>query len=388
MPHRFDACICDGVCSDRSEPHRQPTCRLILTAMCALFALPALGGCSMWAEMNGAQPQPAVQRTVLEGAVPLSPTHQAVVERQAVSVPTAKAGPPPAAYKVGPNDRLHLNVNGQVDLSTVVPGTIGNVLGARVDGNGEIQLPLVGRVKVGGMTTSEVQDMLVERYKQYIVEPWVLVEILEYRSQPVYLVGQFNEPGVIYLDRPTNVMQAVALGKGHNERAFLRGARLVRDDQVVPVDLYELLRNGAMDQNVWLWPEDTIYIPDSTEQQVFVLGDVGMPGAVDMMHGRLTLTQAIAQAEGFETVGSSLSQVRLIRSHSTTRGELIVIDLERILAGEALPFPLEPGDIVYIPRSKLGNWNDALREILPTIEVVTGLVSPFAQILSALEDDN
>ena len=53
-----------------------------------------------------------------------------------------------------------------------------------------------------------------------------------------------------------------------------------------------------------------------------------------------------------------------------------------------MPLPLAAGDIVYIPKSRLGNWNDTLREILPTIEVIGGVVSPFAQIIRAVRVDN
>jgi polysaccharide export outer membrane protein len=72
--------------------------------------------------------------------------------------------------------------------------------------------------------------------------------------------------------------------------------------------------------------------------------------------------------------------VRIIRSLSATQGELIVVDFEKILQGDALPFPLRDGDIIYVPKNRFGNWNDALAEIIPSLNTVSAVLQPFVQI--------
>jgi len=109
---------------------------------------------------------------------------------------------------------------------------------------------------------------------------------------------------------------------------------------------------------------------------------------VPMTQGKLTLTEAISMAGGFIKVGGLIKQVRVLRSYSPTRGELITVNLKMILDGQAPPFILMAGDIVYLPKSKLGNWNDLMREILPTIEVLGNVVTPLAQIISASNGNN
>ena len=341
-------------------------------------------GCSMW--MGSAfekHRRPAY--TLIEADDGPGVIHSAVVDKEIVSIPVEKSDPPPADYVLGPDDVLHINVFGKPELgSPIVTGT--RPLGSRIDGQGNIQLPMVNAVSVAGLTVSQIQQKLQEAFKAFIAKPWVVVEVLEHRSQPIYLVGHFNNPGVYYLDRPTKLVQAIAMGFGLEDTADIRAARVLRDDRVVPVDIYRLLREGAFDQNVWLEPNDTVYVPGDEEQKVYVLGDVKQPGEVAMIHGRMTLAQALAQAGGVGRIGTDWQQVGVIRSLSPTRGELIVIDLEKILEGQALPYPLAAGDIIYVPRDQLGRWNDAISEILPSLQLIGATLQPFVQIRFLSED--
>jgi polysaccharide export outer membrane protein len=78
--------------------------------------------------------------------------------------------------------------------------------------------------------------------------------------------------------------------------------------------------------------------------------------------------------------GHDFRYIRIIRSISATQGELMIVDFERILRGEAMPMLLQQGDIVYVPKSGLGNWNDAIQEILPSLQAFSALLQPFVSI--------
>lgn len=361
-----------------------------------------LGGCTLWSAVSGKAPgEPAVTSRVVEAPAADAgsehagaqgdnadggslfsdaQTHPAVREWLDVSIQAARVGPPPADYVVGPNDVLYVNVFGKPELGSPIVQVNNRVLGSRIDGAGRIQLPTLGPVYVAGMTVGQIQRKVQRLYEDIINKPWVVIEVLEHRSQPVYLIGRFNTPGVVYLDRPTTLVQALAHGDGFEHTAHLRGARLLRGDRVVPVDVYRLLREGAVEQNVWMQPNDTVYVPDEADQVVFVLGKVDKAGPFPMVKGRLTLTQALAAAGGFDKPGADLESVRIIRSMTPTRGELILVDFESILRGETLTFHLLPGDIVYVARNGLGDWNDTVEEILPTLQLFSGLLNPFVQI--------
>lgn len=304
----------------------------------------------------------------------------AVVDRQTVAVPAIEAGSAPSPdYIIGPNDVLYVNINGRPEFLVASGNLNSKVQGSRVDGNGDVHLPLVGKVSVAGLTVTQAQERIQKALRKYLQEPWVVVEIADYKSRPLYLLGQFKSSGTQYMDRPLTLLQGIALGNGYDASANLRGARLIRAGRTVPVDIYDLLTRGDSRANVWLQPGDTIYIPDNLSQQVFIFGAVKKPGPVPMQQGGLNLAQAIANAELRET-GYDFHHVRIIRSVSTTRGELLVIDFDRVLRGEALPIPLMGGDIVYVPKSEFGTWNDVIADIMPTLQAISALLQPFVNI--------
>ncbi|HET6421860.1 MAG TPA: polysaccharide biosynthesis/export family protein [Geobacteraceae bacterium] len=309
------------------------------------------------------------------------PPGSPVVERQQVSVTAAfpVEAPPSADYVIGLNDVLYININGKPEFLISGPNLNSKIQGSRVDGNGDVRIPLVGPVRVAGLTVSQAQERIQQSLVRYLKEPWVVVEVAEYKSHPLYLLGQFKAPGTYYMDRPLTLAQGIALGNGYDTSAYLKSARLVRDHQIMPVDVYDLLLNGNQTQNVWLRASDMIFIPDNTNQQVFVFGAVKKPGPVPMLQGGLNLAQAIGSAELRDT-GYDFKHVRIIRSLSVTKGELLVVDFDKILRGQALPLPLMAGDIIYVPRSNIGAWNDALNEIIPSLQAISALLQPFVQI--------
>lgn len=308
----------------------------------------------------------------------------ALLESQSVEVPPLPAIAPAGDYLVGAGDILFVNVDGRPELgSLVLSGS--KLSGSRVDGQGRIRLPLVGSVAVAGLTLDQIQQRLSEAFSVYLKQPWVVVEVAEYRSQPINLLGQFKNPGTYYLDRPLTLIQGVALGGGLLDSANLRAARLLRGEQTQPVDIYQLLTSGSPEQNAWLQAGDTIYVPDDRNQNVFVLGAVKKPGPVPMPNGRLLLDAALASS-GLDEIGGDQRHVRIIRSLSATKGQLLVVDLSRSLRGEALPFKLEEGDIIYVPRSGIGNWNQALSEMLPSLQAISAVLQPFVQIKFLRED--
>lgn len=320
--------------------------------------------------------------------IAISGPDAAVIERQAVEVtagPTVDA--PAVDYILGPGDVLFINVAGRPDLGSPGSQASSKVSGSRIDGAGNIHLPLVGSVPASGLTVARLQQRLQKEYTRFLRDPWLVIEIVEFKSQPLYLLGQFRNAGTHYMDRPLTLLQGLALGNGLLDSANLRSARLIRNGRPAAVDLYRLLQEGTPEQNVWLRPGDTIFIPDDRNQNVFVFGAVAKPGPVAMPNGRLNLPQALASAGIGETRGQT-EHIRIIRSLSPTRGELLVVDLGRIMRGDALPFPLLEGDIIYVPRSVVGNWNQAISEILPTLQAVSAILQPFVQIKFLTDDDD
>ncbi len=310
-----------------------------------------------------------------------------VVKMENVTVPGMKEAAPPLDYVVGPNDSIIITVANAPEYSSTSNATSGQQRGSRVDGNGNIQVPMLGLVKVGGMTLTQVREHLQNLLKSYMREPSVVVEIIEYGSSPLYLLGQFKNSGVVYMDRPFNVLQGIAMGGGYDKSANPRSARVIRDNRVLPVDVYDLLMRADQSQNIWLKPGDTIFMPDNKDQRVFVFGAGKTGMSIPFPPRGLNLLEAIAMA-GMQEIGYHAQNVHLIRSLSPTRGQLMVVDVDAILEGEAMPLQLSEGDVIYIPKSGMTSWNETIAELLPTLQAFGAILTPFVQLKYLFDDNN
>lgn len=290
---------------------------------------------------------------------------------------TGKGYTPTVGYRVGPGDNLRFNIFGETGMSDLT---------ARVDDAGYVQLPIVELVRVGGKTTRDIQAELKEAYAPHFVNPWITVELVDAESAPLYFLGEFREPGVRYMKGATNVLEAVALAGGLGQDAYLPGARLLRDDRICTVDLNALLRNGAFEQNVWMKPRDVLFAPLKEDMSVYALGAVARPQAVPFGAEGRTLLQVLSIAGGPVPGQAQLADIRIVRTSSPTQGELIIVDARRMLEGKGLDFSLEPGDVVFVPRSTLGDWNVAIGEILPSLQLIGGVLTPITLIENLKSD--
>jgi protein involved in polysaccharide export with SLBB domain len=154
------------------------------------------------------------------------------------------AAHPVLEYKLGPGDQVQVAVFGQADLSGKF----------EVDGNGNLVLPLVGTVPAEGRTVNELQQQItVELNKNFLVNPKVNVQVLNYR--PYYILGEVNKPGSYPYVVSLTVRQAVAVAGGYTRRARSSPVRVIHagknaadaeeitpDDAVLPGDTIEVER--------------------------------------------------------------------------------------------------------------------------------------------------
>jgi polysaccharide biosynthesis/export protein len=296
------------------------------------------------------------------------------------------------AYRLGAGDTLLIAVYDHPELSIGPYTPLGNTsagarpVGLLVGNDGIVQLPLIGSVSVDGQTTEDVRLMLEDKLGVYVKDPKVTVQLLFAGAIRYYLIGQFTSPGLKYTDRPLGLLEALSLGGSVQlETASLRTAYVARKGKKLPVDFRRLILQGDLMQNIRLKTGDVIVVPDHQNEQAFVFGGVAgsspLGGAVPFINGRLNLLQSLARV-GFgenEHFRGRLSDVRVIRSEGD-RGELFIVDANAIFNGDAAPFELAPGDVVYVPPTALANWDDALNALLPFLQTVAGILEPFVQI--------
>lgn len=297
-------------------------------------------------------------------------------------------------YRVGAGDTILVAVYGHPELS-IAPyaGGIslpnGRLSGLIVDNDGTIQFPLVGTVKVAGKSTDELKQFLTQELAVYVKDPKVTVQVVFTGSIRYYLLGQFTEPGLKYSDRPVRLLEAMSLGGSVIlDKASLATAYVARGKRRLPIDFRRLILDGDLRQNIKLRSGDIILMPDKSNEQAFVFsaaaggtGGNSKGTVVPFMNGRLNLLQALAAAGyGYrDRAQGRLADTRVIRSNGD-RGEFFVVDAERMLSGEVGPFELAPGDVIFVPPTGVTNWNEALAQLLPSLQTISGLLTPFVQI--------
>ena len=149
----------------------------------------------------------------------------------------------------------------------------------------------------------------------------------------------------------------------------------------LPVDLHALLVDGDLSQNITLMPGDAIVIPSAANENAYIMGAVGKPGAVSFDNGSLSLLQALSES-GFNLASYSqaqLSNIHIIRSHGYS-AQYLVVNARAILDGKAAMFALQPGDVVFVPPTGIATWNEILNMALPSLQTISSVLNPFVEI--------
>jgi polysaccharide export outer membrane protein len=262
-------------------------------------------------------------------------------------------------YRIGKDDELEISVYGDDNLAKT----------QRVRPDGKIAFPLIGDIKASGATPDELREQVTQRLSKYLRNPQVTVIVSKYNSKQVFVLGQVKTPGVLFLSSDINVLQGVARAGGVTEEADLHGALLIRDARVVPVNFDKLLRSGDFTQNILLRPNDAILIPNVSAKKIFVLGEVKQSLAI-ALRNPVTLIEAISMAGGFTSDAESQNVV-VVRG-GLGADNILNVNVDDITSQGLLAknMPLQPNDIVYVPKSfiaEVGYFAEKISKILTPI---------------------
>lgn len=163
-------------------------------------------------------------------------------------------------YKIGVDDRVQVSVWRNPELSVTVP----------VRPDGMISVPLIGDVQAGGLTATEVADLIKKKLSSYIREPSVAVILTELRSHEylsrVRVTGAVRTPRSIPHRQGMTVLDVVLEAGGANEFAAPNRTKLYRRQkdktEIFDVDLGDILNKGRLDTNFLLYPGDVVTIPE------------------------------------------------------------------------------------------------------------------------------
>lgn len=314
----------------------------------------------------------------------------------------------PNEYILGPGDLIFLNFTGAPFLSSTFS----------VNQEGEINIPELNLVSVSGFTIKELEQLLKDKYKDYIYDPEVKISLLKYRPLQIYIAGEVKRPGVYdfeasfinnnfpgdYKDIPKtrvgNIYDAALPFKFHRlddvfrkakgitnnadlskivvirANSFSRGGGKIKNQ----INFLDLIINGDLSKNIRVLDGDTIIVPKSNKKikdqilsfnksnlspdviEVFVVGNIDntSKGIITLPQGT-SLNQAIAASGGKQLLTGNIEFIRFDEKGSKIR-RLFKYDPNAPIESKENPLLLE-GDIINVQRSLLGKTTKVLGEI-------------------------
>jgi polysaccharide biosynthesis/export protein len=284
-----------------------------------------------------------------------------------------------STYLLGPDDELEIS-GPELDELTNKP--------TRVDGDGNIQVPLVGRVHVAGLTVQQGEEELNKRLSTYIRHPQTAINVKELRSQPASILGAVNTPGIHQVQGHKTLLEMLSLAGGVRTDAGY-SIRITRQLEwgciplpnatadasglfsIAEVNLKNIIEAKNPEENIQIFPHDVISVPKA--EMVYVIGEVKRSGGFVLgEHQSISVLQALSLAEGLNGTADARHAKIMRLNHEADGREEMAVDVKNILAGKKRDVPLQGDDILFIPGST--GKKAAVRAVEAAVQAGTGLV--------------
>jgi polysaccharide biosynthesis/export protein len=261
------------------------------------------------------------------------------------------------AYTLGPGDQIAINAFEVEEISDKP---------FRIDTEGNVDLPLLGKIHVDGMTVEQFEADLKNRLKTIVRQPQVVVRIVVYRSEPVFFEGLFKVTGIVPLQGRrslVDMLQAIG-GTLPNASHRIKVTRRLEFGKIplpnavedpdkkvstVEISMGSLRDNVNPAEDIVLQPYDVISVDRA--EMVYVNGEVGRVGGFELgERDSIGVAQLITMVGGLNR-DADAKKARVLRPIlNTAKRAEIPLNLKNIMLGKENDFPLLPNDILTVPR--------------------------------------
>ncbi len=244
-------------------------------------------------------------------------------------------------YRLMPGDSIQVSVFGVDELQNLV---------GKIDTRGSVSLPLVGNVRIGGLTLMEAKKVLKKAFEKYVTNPRVNVEITEYNGFRVSVLGEVEKPDVYSLKGTRTVLDVLAMAGGLKDdasRTVILTHLGPQKHNAIYINLTKLVNNWKFSKDLMLQPGDILYVPKA--DNIFVDGFVRSPNSYPLTQPT-TVTDAITEAGGMK-LDADPTKVVIYRRNEAGKNKIIKINIDKIRNGEEKNVYLEPNDVVIVPSS-------------------------------------
>ena len=262
-------------------------------------------------------------------------------------------------YILGISDSISIDLTDTDDLDGVY----------KIDQEGMVDLPFIGKIKLDELTLNQAQNLLLQIIKSFYRNPDLQIGIEKFNSNKVYIVGAVENQTTISLnEQPLSLIEAAikaGFKPGSENKDLGTSGLLRREGKVYKINLTNTFKNKDEKENFYLKRDDVIFI-DKNLNSIHVFGEVSKPGIYfpDMNY---SLTELISSA-GMNQITANAKKVYVIREKFDTFLEVDVFQLDvrnpvNLIAGQK--FKIKKDDIIFIPPAEITKWNRTISLLLP-----------------------
>jgi polysaccharide biosynthesis/export protein len=248
----------------------------------------------------------------------------------------------------------------RADIARAVE-SIGASVGYRVS-QGKITLPDLGSVEVAGLTLEEARQKVQDQYRKQIQDVEIFLTYKERIARKVELAGLVGLSSVP-VDGKIRLYDVLSKAKIPTD-ANLFKSYVLRNGELLSVDLNKLLKEGDMEQNIVMQGGDKIYIAETSAATLMVMGEVMRERTLSLPSGFMPLRQALAEAGGIPYTGDR-SYIQIIRGN-IAKPKIYTLSWEHVIHLPNDSLLLMPGDIVYVAAKPITEWNRFISQLLPS----------------------
>lgn len=350
-----------------------------LRAIAALAATLALGGCTGQYLTTGETPRDNFIETGEVKVVPITPELVASPEMNTAlaALPSELTTYKPETYHVQPGDTLIVTVWDHPELTAPAGSQQQTVANGRlVQPDGTFYFPYAGKVQAAGRSLEQVRSTLASRLAKYLREPQVDINVVGSGGR-IAMEGAFtNTTPQDITPVPITLSQAVGRAGVAADQADLSGLILTRDGKSYRVDLDALNRNGSVAPDIYLKPGDRIFLPFNDRKEVYVVGEVTRPTAINFKTTDISLTQALGRAGGLDPTTAKGKAVYVIRGADGPDMKQTPATVYHLNAKSPIAFALadhfmlRPGDVVFVGPAGVTRWNRFVSQVLPLTSIL------------------
>ena len=279
-------------------------------------------------------------------------------------------------YKMNAGDTIEIRVYGHDDLGMLT----------KIGPDGTVGIAFMGQVRLSGCSISEGAETIRKGLAPYVKNPVVSIAVKEVISETATIAGACTHPGVFGISNGTRLADLYAMAGASAERLFngvemdiadLTQSIVVRKGEILPVDFQKAINMGDPLHNIRIRRGDYVYIAQRMEASITICGEVRNPHK-RMLEPNLSLLEALTAAGWM--LDTHWKHVIIIRD-GLANPRMYKVDVDGILAGKCRNVRLKAGDIIYVPKDDISEYNVFVRKLLPTAQ----LFNLFASRISTVD---